>query len=73
MSAVHINKVCGTEWRLPTINIRTAARNGMTVRELIHRLSSFNPDHKVVYYDENGQTYNVIQAVQDSKNVIAIF
>lgn len=69
---MNINKVAGSG-DIKVINIRTAKGNGMTVRDLMNKLSYFNPDHRVVYYDANGETYNIVQAVQDNKNTIALF
>ena len=57
---------------VPVLRIRGLKKEGMTVRNLIHELRLLNPNSKVVYYDVNGKTYNVIQAVQDGRQV-AIF
>ena len=56
----------------PVLRIRGLKKEGMTVRNLIHELRLLNQDSKVVYYDVNGKTYNVIQAIQDGRKV-AIF
>lgn len=56
----------------PVLRIRGLKKEGMTVRNLIHELRLLNQDSKVVYYDVNGKTYNVIQAIQDGRQV-AIF
>ncbi len=55
------------------LHIRGLVKEGMTVRQLIHNLQLLNPDSKVVYYDDKGDTYNVIDCVQDGKNMVAIF
>lgn len=55
------------------IRIRGLVKEGMTVRQLISQLRLLDMDSKVVYYDVNGNTYNIINAVQDGKNKVAIF
>lgn len=52
--------------------IRGLKKNGMTVRELIHELQLLKMDSKVIWYDYNGGTHNVINAIQDGTRV-AIF
>ena len=56
----------------PVLRIRGLKKEGMTVRNLIHELQLLNPNSKVIYYDVNGNTHNVIQAIQDGRQV-AIF
>ena len=54
------------------LRIRGLKKDGMVVRDLIHELQLLNPNSKVIYYDVNGNTHNVIQAIQDGRKV-AIF
>ena len=55
------------------LTLRTVKRSGLTVSELIRKLSYFKGDMKVVLTDEKGKVWPVIQAVQDSKNTVMIF
>lgn len=65
----------GAYWMIvpAKIRIRGLVKEGMTVRQLIAQLRLLKMDSKVVYYDRDGNTYNVINAVQDSKGKVAIF
>ena len=58
---------------LAKIHIRGLVKEGMTVRQLIQQLRLLNMDSKVVYYDKDGNTHNIINAVQDGKRMAAIF
>ena len=55
------------------VKIRGLVKEGMTVRQLIGQLRLLDMDSKVVYYDINGGTHEVINAVQDGRNKVAIF
>lgn len=55
------------------IHIRGLVKEGMTVQQLIQQLRLLDMNSKVVYYDINGGTHNIINAVQDGKRMVAIF
>ena len=55
------------------IRIRGLVKEGMTVQQLMSQLRLLDMNSKVVYYDINGNTHNIINAVQDGKNKVAIF
>lgn len=57
---------------VPVLRIRGLKKDGMTVRDLISQLRLLKMDSKVVYYDVNGGTHDVIQVIEDGRKV-AIF
>lgn len=71
IKASPISTAYGTD--VHDLTLRTVKRSGLTVSELIRKLSYFKGDMKVVFADEKGKVWPVIQAVQDSKNTVMIF
>ena len=55
------------------IRIRGLVKEGMTVQQLMSQLRLLDMNSKVVYYDINGNTHNIVNAVQDGKNKVGIF
>ena len=55
------------------IRIQGLKKNGMTVGGLIEQLQRLKAKSKVVWYDSEGNTHPIINAIQDDNSTVAIF
>lgn len=54
-------------------HIKSTVREGMSARQLIEKLKKMTPDAKVVVYDKNGNSNDIICAIQENKNEVGLF